>query len=64
MRTCLRCGTIFTCGVEVGQESCWCATLPAVIPLTGSRFANEGRVYQGCLCPDCLQLLIQQQQQD
>lgn len=64
MKTCPRCGKTFTCSFEAGHDQCWCADLPPIIPLAGIRFAGEDTEYQGCLCPDCLQLLIQQQQQD
>lgn len=41
---CARCGAVFGCGNLEGKTSCWCAELPAVMPVTG----------EGCLCPKCL----------
>ncbi|MDO8958740.1 MAG: cysteine-rich CWC family protein [Rhodocyclaceae bacterium] len=47
-RNCPRCGATFTCGMEAGQEKCWCADLPP-LPIDP--------VVPGCFCPDCLKLL-------
>jgi hypothetical protein len=44
METCTACGETFGCGGAEGKTSCWCAELPAVMPLTDD----------GCLCPKCL----------
>ncbi|MBI5923123.1 MAG: cysteine-rich CWC family protein [Betaproteobacteria bacterium] len=52
---CPRCGKAFTCGMNAGQASCWCAELPPLaIPESGS----------GCYCPECLRQLVAAQQQD
>ena len=45
-KKCSRCGDSFGCGLETGQEHCWCEHLPHV-----SLVANED---QDCLCPNCL----------
>jgi SAM-dependent methyltransferase len=47
-KNCIECGSDFNCGNETAD--CWCASLPAVLPLT------EGAQ---CLCPDCLQQKIE-----
>src|SRR4051794_18358058 len=44
MESCSACGEKFGCGGAEGKSSCWCAELPAVLPVTGD----------GCLCPKCL----------
>ena len=45
---CARCGASFGCGMTEGESSCWCAELPAVMPVPKE---GEGT----CLCPRCLQ---------
>lgn len=45
---CARCGASFGCGMTEGKSSCWCADLPAVMPVPKE---GEG----ACLCPKCLQ---------
>lgn len=50
-KTCPLCGTAFTCGMAAGQDKCWCADLPAAMPLPGAA--------AGCYCPDCLRKLIE-----
>jgi hypothetical protein len=44
---CARCGAEFCCGMTEGKSSCWCAELPAVMPVPKE---GEG----ACLCPSCL----------
>ena len=44
MESCAACGEAFGCGSVEGKTSCWCADLPAVMPVEG----------KGCLCPKCL----------
>ncbi len=48
METCSECGESFGCGNVEGKTSCWCADLPAVMPVTDA----------GCLCPKCLKAEI------
>ena len=48
MEKCVACGESFGCGNVEGKTSCWCAELPAVMPLTD----------EGCLCPKCLKAEI------
>lgn len=48
MERCARCGAEFGCGMKEGKSSCWCAELPAVMPVPPE---GEG----ACLCPQCLQ---------
>ena len=50
---CSQCGAAFRCGATAGEKSCWCASLPKVMPVP-----KEGEA-QGCLCPDCLKSLIE-----
>ena len=47
---CPSCGRHFVCGMEAGQEECWCMERP-VLPLE----AGEGGA---CLCPECFDRLI------
>lgn len=44
-KQCSLCHTEFVCGSDGTDRGCWCADLPAVVPLTFER---------GCECPDCL----------
>lgn len=44
MDKCVACGDSFGCGNAEGGGPCWCAGLPAVMPVTD----------EGCLCPKCL----------
>jgi len=48
METCAACGETFGCGNVEGKTSCWCADLPAVMPVSGDE----------CLCPKCLKAEI------
>lgn len=50
-RACPGCGTAFTCGLAAGLERCWCFNLPHVIPVADAS-------HEGCLCPACLQKVI------
>jgi hypothetical protein len=47
VETCVRCRAEFGCGAA-GPGPCWCADLPAVMPLSDA----------GCLCPPCLKAEI------
>jgi hypothetical protein len=42
---CARCGAPFVCGMQAGQEPCWCASLPPIEPAPG----------RGCLCRGCFE---------
>ena len=42
---CEVCGAAFACGMQAGQEPCWCASLAALKPVPG----------RGCLCRACLE---------
>lgn len=44
-KRCSLCQAEFSCGSDIDGEGCWCASLPAVMPLTFER---------GCECPACL----------
>ncbi|MEA2221269.1 MAG: hypothetical protein QOJ35_3895 [Solirubrobacteraceae bacterium] len=45
---CPRCGAAFGCGIDALR--CWCAS----VTLTAERRAQLAAVYEGCLCPACL----------
>ena len=51
-KKCHRCGEVFSCGMTSGEEGCWCARLPNVMPLV-----QDG---SDCLCPSCLLQAIAQ----
>jgi hypothetical protein len=51
-RICPRCSAKFTCGLAAMEAACWCFEMPNVI--TASITSR-----QGCLCPNCLQKLIE-----
>lgn len=46
---CPRCGKTFTCGMQAGQERCWCSEMPTL--------PAPYRQGKGCFCPDCLKEL-------
>lgn len=48
MESCAACGETFGCGGAEGKSACWCAELPAVMPVSEA----------GCLCPPCLEAEI------
>jgi len=56
-KTCSSCKTSFTCDIENGKDSCWCFDLPNVIPL-GNITINDSSD-NDCLCPQCLQNMIE-----
>ncbi|MEW6687926.1 MAG: cysteine-rich CWC family protein [Pseudomonadota bacterium] len=43
--SCARCGAAFHCGMQAGEERCWCSDLPPLAPVPG----------RGCLCRACLE---------
>ena len=49
--TCPKCGEEFECAAVAGNKTCWCATMPNVMPCCGGSDA-------ACFCPDCLQEAI------
>jgi hypothetical protein len=49
---CSQCGKGFRCGMEGGDVECWCAALPALMPVPAQ--AGTGVAVPACLCPDCL----------
>ncbi|RYX89978.1 MAG: nicotinate-nucleotide--dimethylbenzimidazole phosphoribosyltransferase [Comamonadaceae bacterium] len=64
---CPRCGAGLRCGMVSGDATCWCYSMPHVVPVPAS--AALGKVSggaakipeadaPGCLCPNCLQQLI------
>jgi hypothetical protein len=50
---CPRCGAIFTCNHERIEE-CHCMT----IPLDATQLEFIGQNYDGCLCHDCLEDVV------
>ncbi|MCK9379616.1 MAG: cysteine-rich CWC family protein [Sulfuritalea sp.] len=50
---CPQCGAKFRCGMEGGDQECWCAALPPLLPIPAT--ADEGAPAASCLCPACLQ---------
>lgn len=48
-KNCSSCGTDFVCCANHTDTPCWCADLPAVMPIDISR---------DCQCPDCLKSSI------
>lgn len=49
---CPRCGAEFRCGMEAGDQECWCASLPALLPLPAPAGADAPAA--SCLCLSCL----------
>lgn len=54
---CPQCGARFRCGMEGGDAECWCASLPALMPLPEPADAAAAA---SCLCPDCLRTRLAQ----
>ena len=52
-KNCSKCGATFKCGTTEANGSCWCNTLPNIVPM----LAN-----QDCLCSDCLIAKIEEMQ--
>jgi len=50
---CSHCGAPFRCGMEGGDLECWCASMPALLPLPAK--SDAGSPAASCLCPACLQ---------
>ena len=42
--TCEICKTKFKCGVENGEEKCWCFEYPNILPIDSEK----------CICEKCL----------
>jgi hypothetical protein len=47
---CANCGAAFVCGMAAGNERCWCADLPPLMPVPDTP--------AGCYCPDCLRGML------
>lgn len=53
---CPKCQATVSCGARsVGQPQCWCAALPAVLPVIAG---------ESCLCPACLSQAVQTRLRD
>ncbi len=48
-KICQVCDIEFNCGVNEDEQSCWCDSFPAIMPVESK---------QGCLCESCLALSI------
>ncbi len=48
-KKCSSCGTDLLCSADDANTPCWCAQLPAIMPMSVSR---------DCQCPDCLKHAI------
>ncbi len=48
---CEQCGIAFVCGMSNPEVSCWCTSLPHVVPKSSSNAS--------CLCATCLVKLIE-----
>ncbi len=59
-KTCTTCGTDFTCGIESGNQTCWCFDLPNIIPIEAIDRVDTA---SDCLCPTCLQAKIDKAQE-
>jgi hypothetical protein len=46
VKTCAKCGQIFTCGSAAGERQCWCEDLPHISSISDPT--------QDCFCADCL----------
>ncbi|MES2281602.1 MAG: cysteine-rich CWC family protein [Pseudomonadota bacterium] len=57
--TCPRCGAGLRCGMVANDSKCWCFEMPHVIPVPPTS-GNDGALQAGCLCPACLQKLIEE----
>lgn len=47
-KTCSVCGARFGCDIDDPNAECWCAELPAIVPLGAD----------DCRCPECLKSLV------
>ena len=68
--SCPKCGTSLRCGMVGGDGSCWCFTMPHVLPvpvaensknLAAKALSSNPPDQSGCLCPACLKQLIDNQ---
>jgi hypothetical protein len=53
---CAKCGAEFRCGMEAGDQQCWCASLPSFMPLPAA--SEPGSTEAGCYCPTCLKEML------
>ncbi len=51
---CPQCGARFRCGMEGGDKECWCASLPALLPVPVALKSDPDSPAVNCLCPVCL----------
>jgi len=54
-KICPGCGASLRCGRAPGQDRCWCAELPRIMPVPDPA--------AGCYCPECLAREIQRRQE-
>ncbi|MCX7164887.1 MAG: cysteine-rich CWC family protein [Rhodocyclales bacterium] len=53
---CPECGVQFRCSMEGGDKECWCASLPALLPVPEESDPASPAV--SCLCPACLKARV------
>ncbi|MES2945641.1 MAG: cysteine-rich CWC family protein [Pseudomonadota bacterium] len=60
---CPGCGGGLRCGMVAGDSECWCYSMPHVIPVpvAANASTSSSAAKTSCLCPTCLQLLIDSQ---
>lgn len=54
---CPQCGAQFRCGMEGGDDECWCSALPPLLPVPAT--SDPGLAAASCLCPACLKARLQ-----
>lgn len=51
---CKKCNTVFICGANAGDKTCWCCDLPNVMPLS-----DDTKSADDCYCKNCLEEMIE-----
>ncbi len=62
-KLCPACAAQFVCH-NSGQQACWCASLPKIMPLPSVDQAAASDAVAGCYCPACLQRIINEKTQE
>lgn len=52
---CPTCGRVNNCGMEKGEDTCWCFAMPHALPVSATE--DDGR----CYCHACLTRVIGEQ---
>lgn len=58
--TCPQCKSEFSCTFKAGEDNCWCSNFPNIMPIPSGDTDKES----SCFCPECLEKIIQKQQND